>query len=252
MYRTLRPPDTELEAYYRSDAFDSFESAHLFPTERAVSEILYRLPRGARILDFGCNTGRLLAPLVDRFDCFGIELNAAAAEVARGRGLRVTELTELASVAGTFDAVVTVDVFEHLTSPMPIFAMLKDLLKPGGALMIVTGNGDAPVCRAAPEEFWYFRYLGHVLMLTGAFASYLATTLDLRIVSWVEMSHYDIGYAAAFVQRLKSWTYWSFRRRTLLARVLLRHIPRMRRASNWENAPPVTASSDHVLLMLER
>jgi hypothetical protein len=103
MYRTPRPPNTELEAYYRSDAFDSFESAHPFPTERAVSEILYRLPRAARILGFGCNTGRLRATLVGLFDCFGIELNATAANVARGRGLRITDLAELAAATGTFD-----------------------------------------------------------------------------------------------------------------------------------------------------
>jgi SAM-dependent methyltransferase len=252
MYRTPRPAETELDAYYSSDVFDNFESAQLFPTERAVREILYRLPRGARILDFGCNTGRLLAALVDRFDCFGIELNATAANVARGRGLRVTELAELASATGTFDAVVTVDVFEHLTNPMPVLATLKDLLKRGGALIIVTGNGDAPVCRVAPAEFWYFRALGHVLMLTRRFASYLAASLDLRLVLWVEMSHYDISYPAAFVQSLRSWAYWSFRRQTLIARVLLCHIPKLRRARNWENAPPVTALSDHVIAMLER
>jgi SAM-dependent methyltransferase len=252
MYRTPRPAQTELDAYYRSDAFDNFENAELFPTERVVREILNRLPRGARVLDFGCNTGRLMASFVGHFECFGIELNPAAADVARRRGVCVTALAELASAAGTFDAVVTIDVFEHLTKPMPVLAALRDLLKRGGALIIVTGNGDAPVCRTAPAEFWYFRALGHVLMLTRAFASYLATALDLRLVSWVEMSHYDVSYPAAFVQRLKSWAYWSFRRRTLIARLLLRHIPRLRRARNWENAPPITALSDHVVAMLER
>ena len=89
-------------------------------------------------------------------------------------------------------------------------------------------------------------------MLTRAFSSYLATALDLHLVSWVELSHYDVSYSAAFVQHLKSWAYWSFRRRTLIAHLLLRHVSRLRRARNWENAPPVTALSDHVIMMLER
>ena len=66
------------------------------------------------------------------------------------------------------------------------------------------------------------------------------------------MSHYEFSYPAAFIQQLKSWAFWSFRRRTLIARLLLRHIPRLRRARYWQNALPVTALSDHVIVMLER
>jgi SAM-dependent methyltransferase len=253
IFRSPRLTDAELDVYYRSVVFENFETPGSYPVERAVHDLLNPLPRGARVLDFGCNTGLLLAPVIDRFQCYGIEMNPLAAQAARERGLQMASLEELAlNSAGAFDAVIAVDVFEHLTAPMPVLDRFRRLLRPGGILAIVTGNGDAPIFRLAPAEFWYFRHIGHVVMLTRGFAAYLDRELDFRLASWTEMSRYEGSLAAALIQRIRSWAYWSFKRRTSVARFLLKHVPRFRRAQFWDNAPAVMYRPDHVMAVFTK
>jgi SAM-dependent methyltransferase len=253
LFRSPRLTDAMLEVYYRSALFEDFATPGFGPVERAIHDLLGSLPPGARVLDFGCNTGRLLAPVTDRFECYGVEPNPSAAAVARQRGLRMTTLEKLlAGAAGTFGAVIAVDVFEHLTAPMPILACFRRLLRPGGALALVTGNGDAPICRLGPAEFWYFRHIGHVVMLTRSFAGYLDRELGFRLAAWSEMSRYDGSRSAALLQRIRSWAYWSFKRDTPLARFGLGHVPRLRRARYWDNAPAVMDLADHVMAVFAK
>lgn len=93
LYRTPNLSADELSVYYSMVDFRKWENPGLFPTERAVHRRLMRLERGARVLDFGCSSGRLLGPLVDRFECHGFEINADAARAAGEKGLRRMALT---------------------------------------------------------------------------------------------------------------------------------------------------------------
>jgi hypothetical protein len=66
------------------------------------------------------------------------------------------------------------------------------------------------------------------------------------------MSRYDGSRSAALLQRIRSWTYWSFKRDTPLARFGLGHVPRLRRARYWDNAPAVTDLPDHVMAVFAK
>lgn len=104
-------------------------------------------PRGLRILDAGCaggGNGELMKRGGAR-EVIGIELSPAAAGEARRRldKVLVGDLTEidLAGVADEpFDAVLAIDVLEHLVDPAATLARLVGTLKPGGLLVASLPN----------------------------------------------------------------------------------------------------------------
>lgn len=95
------------------------------------------LPTGARILDAGCGSGRTLQELVDYGEVAGLELNADAADVARGRGfdVEVGRLEELPWPDQSFDLITCLDVIEHTPDDRLVLRELLRVCKPGGWLL---------------------------------------------------------------------------------------------------------------------
>jgi SAM-dependent methyltransferase len=253
VYRNPNLSPEELGVYYSLADYRKWEVAGLFPTERAAHERLRQLPGGARLLDFGCSSGRLLAPLAGSYDCCGYEINTEAARIAATKGLTIIspEAFDSGNCEG-FDAIVMSDVFEHLSAPTELLRKLVTLLNPGGELLIITGNADAPVCRLAPAEFWYFRNVEHLCMLSLRHAEFLCQELQVTLAEWCELSHYDTPPKDHILQLVRHFAFWQFRRATLLSKVVLRFVPQLNRARSWPIAPAYTASADHVLAAFKK
>ncbi|HEX8280232.1 MAG TPA: methionine biosynthesis protein MetW, partial [Chthoniobacterales bacterium] len=112
LYRDCVLSPAEFARYYASIPFSRWEATGYHPTEQAVLSILETLPARSRILDFGCSSGRLLASMIERHQCFGFEIDAEAAAAADARGLRMLSLPEIEHARAAFDAILLVDVFE--------------------------------------------------------------------------------------------------------------------------------------------
>ena len=253
LYRTRPLSRAELDDYYSLADFQKWETLSYHPTERAVLEVLRSLPRGSRLLDFGCSSGRLLAGLVGEYHCSGCEVNREAADAAALKGLKILHPSALVEQKPEqFEAIVMIDVFEHLSDPAISTQKLFRLLKNDGLLLIVTGNGDAKACRLDPAQFWYFRTVEHLCMLTRRHADYLAGQCSAHLERWEELSHYDTPLREQLLQRIRQFAYWQFQRQTLFSRTLLPLLPRLRRAKHWPVAPPFTCSRDHVLAVFRK
>lgn len=103
----------------------------------------------ARILEIGCGTGATMAELRKRggvVSATGVELDPASAEVARGVFDRLYVSTVEAApfeediAPGTLDAVLCLDVLEHLVDPWTVVRRVSPLLAPGGRLYISLPN----------------------------------------------------------------------------------------------------------------
>lgn len=97
------------------------------------------------VLDVGCSSGYLAAPLAAAgARVVGIELDPDAAEAARAYCSEVlvgdVEDMELPFEPASFDAVVCGDLVEHLRDPGAALARLRPLLRPGGRLVLSTPN----------------------------------------------------------------------------------------------------------------
>lgn len=249
--RTLAPD--EFAAYYARKDFANWEIPGFHPPERVVLRRLRTLRPGGKILDFGCSSGRLLSTLVNAYQCVGCEVNEAARLEARKKGIAVLSPEELSALpGGYFDGIVLADVFEHIHASADLMEMLSRLLKPGGNLILITGNGDAAACRLDPAQFWYFRIIEHVAMMTRRHAAWLQTRLNLKLTMWQELPHYDLNYRLAARQSLQHFAYWQFRRGSTPVRALLRRLPGIRKAENWAVAPAFCYSADHVVLAFSK
>ena len=253
LFRTPTLSQSALERYYAKINFREWEITGFFPTEQRALKILRELPPGSTILDFGCSSGRLLAPLIGIHDCCGVEVDAAAAREAEDKGIKILSPEDL-KIAGApkFRAIVMVDVFEHFLSPVELLETLSKCLTDNGLILIVTGNGDAAACRRDPALFWYFRNLQHLCMLTRKHADFICDRLGLRLEKWIESTHYDLSLRERIVQVLQDFIFWQFRRRTLLARGVLRFLPGMHGLKAGKVAPTYTCSRDHVVAVFRK
>ena len=100
-----------------------------------------------KVLDVGCANG-YLAKVLGEHGCTvsGVEYDAAAAEEARPHleqlvvgDLETLDLTAELGI-GRFDVVVFGDVLEHLRDPLPVLKQARDLLAPGGYVVISIPN----------------------------------------------------------------------------------------------------------------
>ena len=107
--------------------------------------------RRQRILEVGCGSGSLLVALRGRGyqNCRGIELDAETVQRVRDvQGVDVAQGDWRRYLEGCdelFDAIIALDVFEHLSSEelLPTLAATRRRLAPGGRLIFRTCN---PLC----------------------------------------------------------------------------------------------------------
>ncbi len=108
-----------------------------------------------RVLDLGCGAGLASEALAARgHDVLGVDASReaiAAAEAHRRAGTAVTgSLAYRCDTAETlvregrrFDAVLALEIIEHVTDPAAFVAMLAHLLAPGGVIVLSTLNRTA-------------------------------------------------------------------------------------------------------------
>jgi SAM-dependent methyltransferase len=127
--------------------------------------LLEQFATGKRVLDFGCFDGGFLDYLPEGWERFGIEPSTQAAEIARGRGVRILASTVdsvPSEFLGTMNAIIVFDVMEHLTDPVEALRALKGLLAPGGIILIETGDCNSSHWRLIGRDYPYCSIVEHV------------------------------------------------------------------------------------------
>ena len=242
---------TDFTRYYDSIDFKRWEPPRPFPTERFVLDFLRSLPEQSSFLDFGCSTGRLLSNVVAKYACFGYEINQSAADEASDKGLTMFDsIAKLRDHRPGFDAILLIDVFEHLDNPTETLGLLTDLIKPGGFLILVTGNANCWACETDLPNFWYFRNIQHLCMITRNYAESLAKTFKIRVHVWKELSHYDTTLWQKAIQMLRHVTYSAMKRWAIATRYpVITIVPILKNAAKWKVPPPYSASKDHAVVI---
>jgi SAM-dependent methyltransferase len=147
---------TELEDGHYAGAREVLKADKQLAAERVLEtqfqqyvDLAGRFAPTGRWLDVGCGAGLLLS-LAARagYAPEGIELTAARRQVAiRATGLPVhaEPVEQLAFPDASFDVVSLINVFSHLTSPTGTLTELRRILRPGGVLVLATGEMTAGV-----------------------------------------------------------------------------------------------------------
>lgn len=120
------------------------------------------------LLDVGCGSGQLLSDAQSvGIEVQGLELSEHGAAAARARGVPCVcgELKRGIFPENSFDVVRLAHVLEHVPSPLETVRAIREILRPGGALVVMVPNkaslGAAlfgpdwyPI--QAPAHLWHF------------------------------------------------------------------------------------------------
>lgn len=103
------------------------------------------LKSGDRILEIGCGIGTIVSELAGQgYDVRGTDISQVAIEYGRAKypGVRldVQPAEELPYESGTFDVVLSFDLFEHIARIDLHVAQVHRVLKPGGYYLFQTPN----------------------------------------------------------------------------------------------------------------
>lgn len=141
------------------------------------SDILHLLNQyalGNRVLDIGCGTGELLWYLKENgFETVGIEPSPDAVTIAESRGLTVHDSTleefveyHKSNDVETFDAVVLINVLEHVPNPVDMVELIKEVVGPRGMLCVRVPNDFSELQLAARRELnkeaWWVAIPDHI------------------------------------------------------------------------------------------
>lgn len=134
-----------------------YDEKWAFYVEATTRETLRRLPLNAasRVLDVGCGTGELLRRVranVPDAVLAGLDPVPEMLDVAReklsGRDdLRVGYADRLPWNAGTFDVVVSCNMFHYISEPLTALREMARVLRPTGALVLTDWCDDYIACR---------------------------------------------------------------------------------------------------------
>jgi SAM-dependent methyltransferase len=121
------------------------------PRREWEDELVARLEPGARLLELGCGSGTPeTRRLAERFAVTGVDISPR--QVTRARAaipaadFVCADFTELELPAGSFDAVCSFYVFNHVPRDLlgPLLSRIHRWLEPGGWLLAAFGASDLP------------------------------------------------------------------------------------------------------------
>ena len=146
-----------------------------------------RIARSGRLLDVGCAAGFFLAEARAHYEVQGVELSAWSSAYARDRlGLPVFTgtLQQAALAADHFDVVTLWDVIEHVADPVPLLAEAARVLRPGGRVVLSTGDWGCAYAQRHGEHWHLMTPPWHLTMFSRATLARAAARAGLKPVAW--------------------------------------------------------------------
>jgi ubiquinone/menaquinone biosynthesis C-methylase UbiE len=136
---------------------ERYDEKWAFYVEATTRETLRRTPMtpAARVLDVGCGTGELLRRLRAKYPdalLAGLdpvpEMLAVAGDKLGGKeDLRIGYADSLPWPSGSFDVVVSCNMFHYITHPSAALREMARVIRPGGALVLTDWCDDYLACR---------------------------------------------------------------------------------------------------------
>lgn len=136
---------------------ERYDEKWAFYVEATTRETMRRMPMTAtaRVLDVGCGTGELLRRLRAKYPAAALagldpvaEMLAVARDKLGGKeDLRIGYADSLPWAAGSFDVVVSCNMFHYITHPVEALREMARVIVPGGALVLTDWCDDYIACR---------------------------------------------------------------------------------------------------------
>jgi 2-polyprenyl-3-methyl-5-hydroxy-6-metoxy-1,4-benzoquinol methylase len=213
LFQSPLPADEQLAGFYPDDYWWSGESP-----QRGLARQIQRLERTYRdfvirdhtrfllrctretpagrgtLLDIGCGSGSFLSSAARvGFTCFGMDRSAHAVAAAAGRGIEVRQGDIGSETWGDrrFDFISLFHVLEHLTDPRHALLYAKELLQPGGSLIIQVPNVDSVQARVFGGRWYGLDVPRHLINFSPAALEHILVESGFQIVARAKFSLRD-------------------------------------------------------------
>lgn len=107
-------------------------------------------------------------------------------------GVRSGQLADCDFEPRSFDAAAMIEVIEHIADPRPTLAAVLEAIRPGGWLLISTGDIGSLRARVQGSRWGYIRPPGHVSYFTHRSIAQLLISVGFRYVKPV--STYNLAF----------------------------------------------------------
>lgn len=212
-----RPADDELDTIYpptyHAFAFTGEQYGFVHRVRRRLEarrllRVFGGLSANARILDVGCGDGFHLGLLREfgppGWMLDGVDVSQRAVERATAAGLTVHHGTvaDAPLPATAYDGALLIQTLEHLGDPAGTLAAIRDKLKPGGRLYVVTDNARSLDARLFGRRHWGgYHFPRHWYLFDKRTLPRLAERAGLRAV-WVRTIVSPVNWVYSIRNRL--------------------------------------------------
>jgi SAM-dependent methyltransferase len=183
------------EQYYRDFGVDRQTRFDRARDDRVVALVDRHAPpvrSDASLLEIGCGYGNLLQRFDGRYRLAGIDLSPHAAHTASARLPRAVivaaDLQRPFPFREAFDAVVAVNVIEHLPDPEAAVDSVHEALVPGGLLVAHLPTINGPVSRLI-YRFAYAQDPSHIYRPSGKEVRKLIESAGFETLEWSFAPH---------------------------------------------------------------
>lgn len=140
---------------------------------------------GGRVLDIGCNTGLWLATLRGQWEKFGVELSNKAANIARqftGADVLCGPIERYEAAPNSFDLIMAFAVIEHVLDPKTLVMWVYDHLKPGGLLILMTGDRESATALQMGADWPLYSSKEHMSFFSARSLAFLVESAGFQIL----------------------------------------------------------------------
>jgi SAM-dependent methyltransferase len=202
--RALTPPGFDpariyTEAYFQggqADGYANYQGSRGVLSadfRRVLRDLAAAGARDGRLLEIGCAYGFFLDVARASFQVSGVELASPAVAACRARCLDVVQEADEAFYRSRapFDAVVMLDVLEHLEAPGEVLRSIHCYTRPGAVLVVSTGDFGSLAARllgrrwrlmTPPQHLWFFTELSLARLLRRHGFRVLRTSRPWKLV----------------------------------------------------------------------
>jgi SAM-dependent methyltransferase len=175
----------------------------------------------ARVLEVGVRDGTFGAAAAAEYEYVGIDPVAAAARHARARGLEVycASLASFVNTGPAFDAITLFHVFENMADPHDALGRIKELLKPGGILLLSTFDTEGLIYLFSESKRMTQNFRTHLILYSRS------ALIELLEHSGFEIADIGPDFEYRDHKFLRHWLATHHPILSPIARVLLKMLP---------------------------
>lgn len=142
-YLNPMPDPRDLGHIYSYDVYADSTNHNPVLQEFFHATLVRQCARLGRVLEIGCGTGEFLAFLESKgLEVAGVEFADTAQRVKFQGRLYVGRMEDLEIPEASFDAVLLLNVIEHLLDPLAVLKKIRRMLAPHGVLLLRHPNSD--------------------------------------------------------------------------------------------------------------